>query len=225
MVDHQAVGPQKALPPLPCDVPQQEELAREMEQEVDADILQRASEPGQNKIPFDGSYGRAPRPSEYANEKKQRLAAEHRNLKVLAKTGYHFCYGCMEITLPDPTRENGDEVELVPTSEEREKPIKCVLCGSDKVEWQKPVFNEPKENNETIQTIITSPGGGGSGGDSASAGSGVSGGVPDRGGAGDAGHFGVDGGVPVGVCGAVVLAGAHAHLHATASYRRGLDYF
>lgn len=61
---------------------------------------------------------------EFGEERKRRLPPERRDLRVLARTGYYFCYGCREIT------------ELSGRA--------CALCGAQEVEWQEPAL--PPEN-------------------------------------------------------------------------------
>jgi len=56
-------------------------------------------------------------------QKRHRLPQEERNLRLLARTGYWFCFGCKEIT-------------------KRTEQEECAWCGSSKVEWQAPVFQE-----------------------------------------------------------------------------------
>lgn len=66
-----------------------------------------------------------PEPSEEGKpkQKKHRLPPEKRDLRVLARTGYWFCYGCAQVT-------------------ERDDQECCVLCTSSKVEWNDPIFSE-----------------------------------------------------------------------------------
>jgi hypothetical protein len=58
-------------------------------------------------------------------QKLHRLPVEKRDLRMLARCGYWFCYGCNEITEPTAERE-------------------CSLCGAaeEKVQWNEPVFVE-----------------------------------------------------------------------------------
>lgn len=61
--------------------------------------------------------------TEEALAKKARLPAEKRNLRVLASTGYYFCFDCLEVTeLAREKAEDGAE--------------RCVLCSGKDVRWQ-----------------------------------------------------------------------------------------
>lgn len=56
-------------------------------------------------------------------QKLHRLPEEKRDLRLLARTGYWFCYGCRAIS-------------------ERDEQECCTLCGSARIEWNEPVFKE-----------------------------------------------------------------------------------
>jgi hypothetical protein len=62
-------------------------------------------------------------PEERPKQKLHRLPSEQRDLRVLARTGYFFCYGCRQIS-------------------ERDEQECCTLCGSSEIEWNEPVFKE-----------------------------------------------------------------------------------
>lgn len=60
-------------------------------------------------------------------QKLHRLAPEKRDLRLLARSGYWFCNGCNEVT-------------------EEDKHGRCLLCKSDRIEWNDPVFEEGEES-------------------------------------------------------------------------------
>jgi len=56
-------------------------------------------------------------------QKRHRLPAAERDLRLLVRRGYWFCKACLEVT-----KRNEEEC--------------CVLCGSSNVEWEKPALPE-----------------------------------------------------------------------------------
>lgn len=63
-------------------------------------------------------------------EKKKRLPAEERDLRVLARDGYHFCFSCLEVSKLDEYDQ-------------------CVLCGSKEVRWQPGIEESIRNENST----------------------------------------------------------------------------